>query len=183
MMNTFYKDSSLGTLSNSITLLGAIHKVRTHGRGGGRLNHSVTLIYYIPTLNQAFSLVDSTVQYFPSYCTLQKLNQIAWKPACNKRNTTLRWRTKQYIALSLVKPVNSPFGFVHQVWPASCNTLLRSAPSCSIPIVLISWWRHKNSVQGGGGSKILKKVRTYWMYGPLLFKWQSHYSCLKFDKK
>ena len=29
--------------------------------------------------------------------------------------------------------VNSPFGFVHQVWPASCNKLLRTAPSCSIP--------------------------------------------------
>ena len=92
-------------------------------------------VYYIPKLNQAFSLVDSTVQYFPSYCTLQKLNQIAWKPACNKRNTTLRYRTKQCIALSLVKPVNSPFGFVHKVWQASCNTLLRSAPSCSIPIL------------------------------------------------
>ena len=94
-------------------------------------------VYYMPKLNQAFSLVDSTVQYFPSYCTLQKLNQIAWKPACNKRNTTLRYRTKKCIALSLVKPVNSPFGFVHQVWPASCNTLLRSAPSCSIPILFI----------------------------------------------
>ena len=45
-------------------------------------------------------------QYFPSYCTLQKRNQIACKPACNKRNrsTTLKYRTKQCIALSLVKP-------------------------------------------------------------------------------
>ena len=32
--------------------------------------------------------------------------------------------------------VNSPFWFVHQVWQASCNTLLRSAPSCSIPIMV-----------------------------------------------
>ena len=30
-------------------------------------------------------LVDSTVQYFPSYCMLPKLNQIAWKPICNEK--------------------------------------------------------------------------------------------------
>ena len=114
--------------------------------------------YYITKLNQAFSLVDSTVQYFPSYCTLQKLNQIAWKPECNKRNTTLRCRTKQCIALSLVKPVNSPCGFVHQVWPASRNTLLRSAPSCSIPIML-----HSNeTVRDFNGSK-QERNDHYWI--------------------
>ena len=58
--------------------------------------------------------------------------------ACNKRNTTLKCRTKKCIALSLVKPG-------HQVWPASCNTLLRSAPSCSIPVLctLLSLVLHK----------------------------------------
>ena len=108
--------------------------------GGGGLTYILFYrdksFYYIPNRNQAFSLVNSKVQYFLSYCTLRKLYQIAWKPACNKRNTTLRCRTKQCIALSLVKLVNSPFGFVHQVWQASCNTLLRSAPSCSIPFAL-----------------------------------------------
>ena len=33
-------------------------------------------IYYIPKLNQAFSLVDCTGQYFPSYCTLQNWTKL-----------------------------------------------------------------------------------------------------------
>ena len=35
--------------------------------------------------------------------------------------------------------------------------------------ILVSGWRHKNCVQGGGGggSKILKILRTYFMDGPL----------------
>ena len=80
----------------------------------GWLYYSIDCFYYIPKWNQAFSLVDSTVQYFPRYCTIPKLNRITWKPACNKKNTILTCRTKLCIALSLVKPGKSPLGFVHQ---------------------------------------------------------------------
>ena len=54
------------------------------------------------------------------------------KIACDKRNTTLRCRTKTGIAFSLVKPGE----LTHRVSSQKSNTLLRSAPSCSIPILL-----------------------------------------------
>ena len=69
--------------------------------------------------------------------TFLVLVKIAWKPACYKRNKyTFRFRTKKFIALSWSNLGNSPFGFVHQVWPA-CIKLFRTEPSYSIPITCI----------------------------------------------
>ena len=82
-----------------------------------------------------FSLVDSTVQYFSSYCTLPN-----WTKLHENRHVIKEIQHSGAERISVLHSawsnlVNSPFGFVPQVWPASCNTLTRSAPSCSIAIV------------------------------------------------
>ena len=71
--------------------------------GDVRMIDWLLLLHFINT-KVKLSVFIGTVQYFPSYCTIIKLNRVAWKPACNKRNTTLRCRTKKCITLSLVKP-------------------------------------------------------------------------------
>ena len=60
-----------------VKFVGKLKKYERQLQANWIASGGVKHIYYIPKLNQAFSLVDSTVQYFPSYCTLPKLNQNA----------------------------------------------------------------------------------------------------------
>ena len=57
--------------------------------------------------------------------------------------------------------VNSPLGFVHQVWPASCNTLLSSCTFCTAfcVVFLITSMKRQMDI------RILRPFDVDWMLG------------------